>query len=130
MKNETLTGMIAGLAATTFAASALAEPSTTELTRSLLAWDKSKDVSIRELVRDPGWVSPPHHHTGQVFLLVVKGEGEMELRDKSLSGGPGTIMEAQPGEVMVMKNASTEESLTFMLIQIGPTGEPPFVLTE
>ncbi len=104
--------------------------STTELRRSLLTFDPSKDVSIRQLVRPAGWVSPPHHHTGQVFLLVTEGAGEMELGDNILTGGPGTIMEAQPGEVMIMKNASDSEPLSFLLVQIGPTGEPNFVLKK
>lgn len=116
--------LVAAASLTALPGMAFADNSTKELSRSILAWDEGKDVSIRELVRPAGWVSPPHHHTGQVFLLVVKGSGEMELGDRLLTGGPGTLMEAQPGEVMVMKNASQSEPITFMLFQIGPVGAP------
>ncbi len=124
------TTLIAVAAVILTATPVMAGEDATELRRSLLAFDDSKDVSIRKLVRPAGWVSPPHHHTGQVFLYVVEGAGEMELGSKTLTGGPGTIMEAQPGEVMIMKNASDSEPLHFMLFQIGPVGEPNIVLRK
>ena len=130
MKTTYSISLVAGLVVTSLATAAIAQDSKTELARGALTWDASKEVAIFDYVRSAGWVSPPHYHTGQVFLIIVDGDGAMVLGEKTFGGGPGTIMEAQPGEVMVMKNSSTSEPLTFKLIQIGPVGEPMIVLAK
>jgi quercetin dioxygenase-like cupin family protein len=96
----------------------------TDVFKEPLAVDDPKSVSVRQYDVPPGWVTPMHQHTGQMFLYIVEGSGAMETEGQIRAGTAGQVISQLPGKTMIMKNASSSARLKFILFQVGPEGSP------
>lgn len=78
----------------------------------------------------PGFTSPKHFHTGQVFVYVLEGSGAMEVAGDVQVASAGEVMHELANAAMVMRNQSESEWLRFVVFQISPEDAPPFVRVQ
>jgi quercetin dioxygenase-like cupin family protein len=57
----------------------------------LAAHNGAAGSSALLLVFEPGWRSGRHRHTAEETLLVLAGEGEMQIGDETAALGPGGL---------------------------------------
>ena len=91
-----------------------------------LAGHEGEQVSMTLVTYPPGTSSKPHKHHGPVFVYVVEGAVDLQVK-----GGPlttvqagGTFYEA-PGDVhVVSRNASKTKPAKLLAFIVGKTGTP------
>jgi quercetin dioxygenase-like cupin family protein len=91
-----------------------------------LAGHADEQVSMTLVTYPPGTSSKPHKHHGPVFVYVVEGSVELQVK-----GGPltrvdagGTFYEA-PGDIhVVSRNASATQPAKLLAFIVGKSGTP------
>lgn len=85
-----------------------------------------QSMTLLQVSYAPGASTPPHRHSGSVYVYVLSGVVEMQIK-----GGPlVTLREGQtffeePGAVhLVSRNADACKPATFLAYLIGPTDQP------
>ena len=91
-----------------------------------LAGHADEQVSMTQVTYAPGASSKPHQHHGPVFVYVVEGIVELQIK-----GGPLTTVHAgetfyePPGAVhVVSRNASATEPAKLVAFIVGKAGTP------
>ena len=112
------------------AAQAQEKAQITDVFKTALSVAAAQEVSVRTYDVPPGWATPPHYHTGHMFLYVVEGTGAMEAEGHTHTARSGQVLHHLPEKTMVMRNASTSERLKFVLFQVGATGAPLVVMVK
>lgn len=102
----------------------------TDVFKTALSVAAAQEVSVRTYDVPPGWTTPPHYHTGHMFLYVVEGTGTMEVEGHARTARSGEVLHHLPEKTMVMRNASGSERLKFVLFQVGATGAPLVVMVK
>ncbi|NKB33798.1 MAG: cupin domain-containing protein [Pseudomonadales bacterium] len=98
-------------------------------TLELPALLEDQEMRIIEIVMEPGQSSTPHRHNAHVYVYVLEGEIEMQVR-----GGPLTQLKAgetfyeSPEDIhQVGRNLSTTERARFLVHMLKQAGAPPTV---
>jgi quercetin dioxygenase-like cupin family protein len=102
----------------------------TDVLKTALSVAAAQEVNVRHYDAPPGWATPPHYHTGHMFLFVEEGTGAMETEGQTRTAHSGEVLHQLPERTMVMRNASTSERLKFVLFQVGATGAPVVVVVK
>jgi quercetin dioxygenase-like cupin family protein len=109
---------------------AISQPSnatvTKELMRKELLAAPDKEVVMSTVEYQPGGSSPPHRHYAQVFVFVLEGHVNMQVKGGPLmTFGPGETFYERPTDVhIVSANASKSEPAKFLAILIKDKGKP------
>jgi len=81
----------------------------------------SENCSIFELSVEPGFDVGSHYHTKmEEFFYVLEGEAELRCGDRSVRGGPGTLVFVPRGATHSYSNPGT--SRTRLLLVTSPPG--------
>lgn len=79
-----------------------------------------------------GQSSPPHRHNAHVFVYVLEGTVEMQVRGGPLTRlRPGDTFYESPDNIHeVSRNASTTETAKFLVHMLKTVGAPTSVPVE
>lgn len=105
-----------------------AQAETTQILKAELEGEQGKEANIVRFDVEPGWETDRHIHPGHVFVYVTKGSIEINVEGqepKTVSAGEAFY--ELPDVAMVARTASTTEGASFIVFQVGPTGEPLMV---
>lgn len=98
-------------------------------TFELPAMLQGQEMRIVEVNLAPGQASSPHRHNAHVYVYVLQGEVEMQVR-----GGPirrlkvGDTFYESPDDIhQVSRNVSTSAPAKFLVHMIKKAGEPATV---
>jgi len=119
-------GLLAGTALAPTDAAAQAE--TTQVLKTELQGEQGKEANIVRFDVEPGWEAARHIHPGHVFVYMTQGSIEIHVEGqepKTVSAGDAFY--EMPDKPMVARTASTTEGASFIVFQVGPTGEPLMV---
>jgi quercetin dioxygenase-like cupin family protein len=85
-----------------------------------------KEVVMTTVVYPPGGGSPPHRHDAQVFVYVLEGHVNMQIKGgKVMTLGPGDTFYESPTDIhTVSANASKSEPAKFLAFLIKDKGKP------
>ena len=98
------------------------------LQRSNLLDADSTTVLVRELQFPAGWTAPKHHHSGELFIYVIKGEFEVTMEGSDpVVYSTGDALEMRAGANMHARNPSQTNSLKLVAFQVG-NPDAPFVI--
>jgi quercetin dioxygenase-like cupin family protein len=95
------------------------------ITKDLLA-APGKEVVMTSVVYAPGGSSPPHRHDAQVFVYVLEGHVNMQVKGgKLMTLGPGDTFYESPTDIhTVSANASKTDPAKFLAFLIKDKGKP------
>jgi quercetin dioxygenase-like cupin family protein len=95
------------------------------ITKDLLA-APGKEVVMTTVVYPPGGSSPAHRHDAQVFVYVLEGHVNMQVKGgKLMTLGPGDTFYESPTDIhTVSANASKSEPAKFLAFLIKDKGKP------
>lgn len=95
------------------------------ITKDLLA-APGKEVVMTTVVYPPGGSSPAHRHDAQVFVYVLEGHVNMQVKGGKLTTlGPGDTFYESPADIhTVSANASKTEPAKFLAFLIKDKGKP------
>jgi quercetin dioxygenase-like cupin family protein len=102
----------------------------TELFRTTMNDVLGRVVTIRRTERAPGNGSVPHRHPGShTFGYILEGAYEVKINDGPLQKlGPGETFYEPPGALhAVSRNASSAQSLKYLVIQVSDPTKPATV---
>lgn len=85
-----------------------------------------KEVVFYSIEYPPGISSPPHRHNGNVFLHIVEGELQVQVRGGELETlGPGKTYYENPADIhAVSRNPSATNVTKAMVFIIHDKGAP------
>ena len=97
------------------------EPYNHILKRSTLASDVGgKSVQIREILFSPGWTAPRHYHNSDLFIYVISGEFEVDMKGEGLKTyTDGQALRMKPNTPMDARNPSDTNPLKLAVFQVG-----------
>jgi quercetin dioxygenase-like cupin family protein len=102
-----------------------------QLVEGALPGIEGHDIAIQRVTFPAGWSGQKHTHAGPVYVYVLDGAFEVEIEGAEpniLSAGD---LVAEPQDApMVARNASQEDPVTILLIQISEEGRPLMELAE
>jgi quercetin dioxygenase-like cupin family protein len=107
---------------------AVAQAKTSQVLQTELQGEQGREANIVRFEVEPGWETQRHIHPGHVFVYVTEGAIEIEVEGaepQTISAGEA-IYEL-PDKPMIGRTASADEGATFIVFQVGPTGEPLMV---
>ena len=101
-------------------------------TRSVLQTElqglEGTEANIVEFEVEPGWETERHIHPGHVFVYITEGSIEVDVEGKETQTySAGEAFYELPDLPMVARTASADEGASFIVFQVGPTGEPIMV---
>ena len=87
---------------------------------------ENQEMRIVTVDLAPGQSSPPHRHNAHVFVYVLEGTVEMQVRGGQLTRlQPGETFYESPDKIhVVSRNASTTESAKFLVHMLKTVGSP------
>lgn len=90
---------------------------------------ENQEMRIVTVNLAPGQSSPPHRHNAHVFVYVLEGSIEMQVRGGALTRlGVGETFYESPDNIHeVSRNASTTESAKFLVHMLKTVGAPSSV---
>jgi quercetin dioxygenase-like cupin family protein len=97
-----------------------------EVMRKDLIGMPDKEVVISTVEYGPGVSSPPHRHDAQVFVYVLEGKVNMQVKGgPRMTLGPGETFYENPSDIhAVSGNASKTEPAKILAILIKDKGKP------
>lgn len=104
---------------------AFGDESSTPLLKTPLKGMDGMEANIMLVEVPPGFQTERHLHPGHVFLYVLEGAIEVALEGREpLRLAAGDAGYEIPNTPMVGRNLSATEGARFVIMQIGPAGEP------
>lgn len=105
---------------------ATAAESAGRTTYSLPALLENQEMLILNVELAPSQTSAPHRHNAHVFVTVLEGTIEMQVRGGPLTRlGPGEMFHETPEDIhQVSRNASDTESAKFLVHILKAVGKP------
>lgn len=90
---------------------------------------ENQEMRVITIDLAPGHSSPPHRHNAHVFVYVLEGTIEMQVRGGDLTRlGPGETFYESPDNVhVVSRNASETETAKFLVHMLKTVGAPASV---
>jgi quercetin dioxygenase-like cupin family protein len=102
-----------------------------QLVQGALPGVEGHDIAIQRVTFPAGWSGQQHTHAGPVYVYVLDGAIEVEIEGaepRMLSAGD---LVAEPQDApMLARNASQEDPVTILLIQVSEEGRPLMELTK
>lgn len=94
--------------------------------------EAGQEMRILTVDLAPGQSSTPHRHNAHVFVYVLEGTVEMQVRGGPLMRlGPGEMFYENPDDIhQVSRNASSTEPAKFLVHMLKRQGEPVTVQVE
>ncbi|MFK7863104.1 MAG: cupin domain-containing protein [Pseudohongiellaceae bacterium] len=94
--------------------------------RQLPAMLENQEMLILTINLEPGQASQPHRHNAYVYVTVLEGNIEMQVRGGPLTLlGPGEMFFETPADIHeVSRNASSTRSAKFVVHMLKTVGEP------
>ena len=94
--------------------------------------ESGQEMRILTIDLAPGQASQPHRHNAHVFVYVIEGTVEMQVRGGPLMRlGPGETFYENPDDIhQVSRNASNTETAKFVVHMLKKQGEPVTVQVE
>jgi quercetin dioxygenase-like cupin family protein len=85
-----------------------------------------KEAVFYSIEYPPGISNPPHRHNGHVFLHIVEGQLQVQVKDGELETlGPGKTYYENPADIhMVSRNPSASNVTKAMVFIIHDKGAP------
>jgi quercetin dioxygenase-like cupin family protein len=109
-------------------ASAVAQSETTQVLKTDLQGEEGREANIVRFEVGPDWETERHIHPGHVFVYILEGTIEIDVEGKDTQTfSTGEAFYEMPDVPMRARTAGTEEGATFIVFQVGPTGEPLMV---
>lgn len=92
---------------------------------------EGQDMAIQRITFPAGWSGQKHTHAGPVYVYVLDGAFEVEIEgaEPSMLSAGDLIAEPQDAP-MVARNASQEDPVTILLIQVSEEGRPLMELSK
>ncbi len=111
-----------------FAQAPAAAPAPPLLSKDLIP-GPGKEVRMSVLRSAPGAASPVHRHNGQVFVYILSGNMEMQVKGQSpVQLGPGQTFYESPDDIHVAsRNLSKTEPAKFLVVMVVNKGAPTTV---
>lgn len=121
--------IVTGILVSTAVLAAEAEGPTTV---SLPRLEPGQEMRILTIDLAPGQASSPHRHNAHVFVYVLEGNVEMQVRGGPLVRlGPGDTFYENPDDIhQVSRNASNTQTAKFLVHMLKKEGEPVTVPVE
>ncbi len=93
---------------------------------------ENQEMRIIEVQLAPGEASPPHRHNAHVYVYMLEGEVEMQVKGGALKRlKPGDTFYESPEDIhQVGRNVSSTESARFLVHMIKEVGAPATVLVD
>ncbi|PCJ23364.1 MAG: cupin [SAR86 cluster bacterium] len=87
---------------------------------------EGKEMRITTIVLAPGQESSPHRHNAHVYVYVIEGQVEMQVRGGPLMLlGPGEMFQEVPTDIhQVSRNPSSTKSATIVVHMLKSVGVP------
>ncbi len=87
---------------------------------------ENQEMRISTINLVPGQESSPHRHNAHVYVTVLEGTIEMQVRGGPLMRlGPGDIFYESPDDIhQVSRNASSTEGAKFIVHMLKTVGQP------
>ena len=104
--------------------SSAAQDASLNITQRLPSLLENQEMRIVEVTLAPGEASPPHRHNAFVYVYVLEGEVEMQVRGgelKRLLAGD-TFFELPDDVHQVGRNLSDTEPAKFLVHMLKPVG--------
>ncbi|MCG8415541.1 MAG: cupin domain-containing protein [Pseudomonadales bacterium] len=104
--------------------SSAAQDAPLSITRKLPPLLENQEMRIVEVTLSPGEASPPHRHNAFVYVYVLEGEVEMQVRGGELKRlQPGDTFFELPDDVhQVGRNLSASEPARFLVHMLKSVG--------
>ena len=104
----------------------LAQDAPLSLFRELPPVLEGYEMFIVEVNMEPGQASQPHRHNAHVYVYVLEGEVEMQVRGGELQKlGPGGVFFESPDDIhQVSRNASATEPAKILVHMVKKAGAP------
>lgn len=92
----------------------------------------NQEMRIIEVRLAPGQASAPHRHNAHVFVYILEGEVEMQVRGGELKRlRPGDTFYESPGDIhQVGRNVSSTEPARFVVHMLKEAGAPVSIPVE
>lgn len=98
------------------------------LKRSTLNAVNGDEVQIREILFAPGWKAPRHYHNSDLFIYVISGGFEVDMKGEDLkTHTDGQALRMKPNTPMDARNPSDTRSPKLVVFQVGKP-DAPFVV--
>jgi quercetin dioxygenase-like cupin family protein len=108
--------------------SAAAQAETTQVLQTVLQGEEGREANIVKFDVEPGWETERHIHPGHVFVYITEGSIEVDVEGKEpQTYAAGEAFYELPDLPMVARTATSDEGASFIVFQVGPTGEPIMV---
>jgi quercetin dioxygenase-like cupin family protein len=109
-------------------AQAPATPAPPLMTKDLIGLP-GKEVRMQVVTSAPGAASPVHRHNGQVFVYILSGHMQMQVKDQPpVNLGPGETFYESPDDIHVAsRNLSKTEPAKFLVVMVVNKGAPTTV---
>jgi quercetin dioxygenase-like cupin family protein len=78
--------------------------------------DGAENFAMRMIEIEPGGHSPHHTHESEHEVFVFRGEGEVQVEEKTYSLAPGTVVFVPPNLKHRFLNTSDRELLEFICV--------------
>jgi quercetin dioxygenase-like cupin family protein len=113
---------------TTMAVAQQATPAPPLMTKDLIGMP-GKEVRMQTVTSPPGGASPVHRHNGQVFVYMLSGSMEMQVKGQApVQLSPGQTFYESPDDIHVeSRNLSKTEPAKFLVVMIVNKGAPTTV---
>ena len=123
------TGLLFGTALAP--ATAVAQAETSQVLKTELQGEEGREANIVRFEVGPDWETDRHIHPGHVFVYILDGTIEIDVEGKDpQTFSAGEAFYEMPDVAMVARTAGSEDGATFMVFQVGPSGEPLMVPTQ
>jgi quercetin dioxygenase-like cupin family protein len=102
-----------------------------QLVQGALPGVEGHDIAIQRVTFPAGWSGQKHTHAGPVYVYVLDGAFEVEIEGAEPNMLSAGDLVAEPQDApMVARNASQEDPVTILLIQVSEEGRPLMELTK
>ena len=106
-------------------ASAGGDQKVTKVLNAILQDMPGKEANIVLFEVRPGWTTKRHFHPGHVFVYVIEGAIEIDVKGREpVRVEAGGAFHEIPDQPMTAKNESSSEGARFVVFQVGKQGEP------
>jgi quercetin dioxygenase-like cupin family protein len=105
-----------------------APPAPPLMTKDLIG-APGKEVRMLTVTSAPGASSPVHRHNAQVFVYILSGTMQMQVKGQApVTLGPGQTFYEAPEDIHVQsRNLSKTEPAKFLVVMVSDKGAPTTV---
>ncbi len=108
--------------------STVAQDAPLSITKELPPLLENQEMRIIEVTLAPGEASPPHRHNAHVYVYMLEGEVEMQVRGgEAVQLQPGDTFYESPDDIhQVGRNLSSTRPAKFLVHMLKQVGVPAY----